>query len=68
MLSKVFLNTFTTFASIRKILIFQVSVLPVSVRSGMVLPEDKQAGKLEAGVRARLQVRVFEGWSRAPQE
>ena len=36
--------------------------------AGIVLPEDKQAGKLEAGFEARLQVRVFEGWSRAPQE
>ena len=51
-----------------KISIFQVSVLPVGVRSGIVLPEDREAGKLEAGFEARLQVRVFEGWSRAPQE
>ena len=68
MLLKVFLNTFTTFDSIRKILIFQVSVLPVGVRSGLVLTEDKQAGKLEAGLGAQLKVRMFEGWSRAPQE
>ena len=33
---------------------FQVSALPVGVRSGIVLPEDKQAEKLEAGLEARL--------------
>ena len=42
-----------------KFSIFEVSALPVGVRSGIVLPEDKQAGKLKVGFEARLQVRCL---------